>query len=677
MAFIPTNLQRILADFDICGSEGNARYSTPWKPRVNLLLDELEVNTDGETPVVTGRWLNQEGGSKNTFMAGFFPNHADKVVGDKTMRLMLSWELEDLPTPMPTKMYVMQVRDAFHDWRQDDVDYVVDTNSYFIPVQMSTHERTHLFEAFSGGYGGWSAAADFLQSRGHADYHTVGIDSCMGAALMYSMTHACCLIDAHSPVPAHTLVELNQNAVLHGDFDSTCWQTAVSSWGVDLMTISAPCPAWSNASDQSGVNDLQGLLLPQAILTARFLRPSVIAIEQVQGFSNHDHKVHVLSCLKHIGYRLVHQQVLDAAEFGACHRLRWLGIAVRVHEPTVAFSSFQGWPQVAQCTPASLHAIFAALFLDLEPLHLTDEMRTLGSDPALLPFFMTEGLRTATPQEVWAARSKSVLDVVPTFMSLYGAQHTISLHKLRKKGYMLHFLKQVEDGVEIERLFHPLEILMLHLIADRVFLPKSHGEAWRHVGNLICLPQALIILCNVHNAMHPENSINIPTIFHVLLSEHLSVPHLQTMWNEAGTLYTHIDTHQGSQELLRTHLQHAQTLWDKVGLSRLEPGQMWLPASGIQIVEQFLQRHMPHPAPSIISPPMIEHVDQDEVEEVVATCPFQIMVKIRVHTSQGISYFWIATDQPAAYFQNLFSMRLQLLEVPLTADGCTFELREG
>eukprot|EP00438_Fugacium_kawagutii_P021652 Skav223780 [mRNA] locus=scaffold575:7395:11870:+ [translate_table: standard] len=669
---VPEHLRSVLADYDVLGSHGNSRYGDPWQPRVNVLLDRVQVISDNDELILKGRWLNQEGGSKATFMQSVFPQHADSEVGDKELFLKLSWEKDERPDTIPSKMYLLRIRDAFHEWRQDDVDFVVDNDSCCVSLVPQPSSCTHVLEAFAGGYGGWSAAAEFLHAHGPCEYMTIGIDSCMGAAMMYAMTHECPIIDAHQTLPWDAIVRLNQGAVLHGDFDSSCWLSAISTWGVDVMAISAPCPAWSGAAGQSGIDSTQGLLLPQAILTARFLRPLVLTIEQVNGFGTHAHKKHVLNCIKHIGYKLVFQRTLDAAEFGAAHRIRWLGIAIRVHAPTIELSPFQGWPQIPQCTPENLHVLFPAGWVDEDPLILTHEMKQLGMDPKLVPFFLQDQLRGASPQQIWLARGTTPQEVVPTFMSLYGSQHSISPSSLHGKGFMLHFLRRYAGEHVEERLFHPSEILMMHLACDRFFIPSSCKEAWRHVGNIICLPHALVIMAHVHNGLHPNQTVTTSVLFNLLLSDHLGIPHLHIVSSEVGTLYVHCDTNHTPSDQLQMQLSNLQILWNKVGLSRMEPGELWTPLKGIQVLEIFLDQQLY--ASQCTIPNATQLVEGTEPSS-IATCPFNIMVKIRVITPQGCGFFWISTTQPCEYFQNLFSMRFHLTETADDPDGCSFTLQ--
>ena len=112
------------------------------------------------------------------------------------------------------------------------------------------------------------------------------------------------------------------------------------------MTISAPCPPWSGAGKQEGLNSDIGCLLPTMILRCRQLRPLMILLEQVNAFATHEHKRLCLDLLKHVGYKLVWQRVVDSAEFGSVTRLRWLALAVHRNAQAVDFQAVQMWPKI-------------------------------------------------------------------------------------------------------------------------------------------------------------------------------------------------------------------------------------------------------------------------------------------------------------------------------------------
>ena len=53
-----------------------------------------------------------------------------------------------------------------------------------------------------------------------------------------------------------------------------------------------------------------------------------------------------MDVLKHVGYQILWQRVLDSAEFGCVTRIRWLAMAVRRHASDVEIPQFENWPKV-------------------------------------------------------------------------------------------------------------------------------------------------------------------------------------------------------------------------------------------------------------------------------------------------------------------------------------------
>eukprot|EP00438_Fugacium_kawagutii_P005145 Skav207839 [mRNA] locus=scaffold3025:79789:83796:+ [translate_table: standard] len=304
-----------------------------------------------------------------------------------------------------------------------------------------------------------------------------------------------------------------------------------------VLTLSAPCPPWSNASSQSGLFDPLGLLLPQAILTLRILRPSVVVVEQVNGFASHSHKQLCIDCFKHVGYSLKWFRILDASVFGACERMRWLGLAVRTHDEAVSFSSFQLWPSISQQSPESLGA-FVPEFRDDPQLQISQQAKQLGSDFVMLPGYLKSKLRGAPAKVIWSSRCKAPNQVAKTFMSRYGQQHCLATKTLKERGYLAHFLTDVDaEGSSHDRYYHPIEIIMMHITTELAFVADRFTDSWPHIGICICVPHALVLLSNGLNCIQHIDNLDVHDVFHGLLDRHLNKHHLVELTNAFGTIF--------------------------------------------------------------------------------------------------------------------------------------------
>jgi DNA (cytosine-5)-methyltransferase 1 len=87
--------------------------------------------------------------------------------------------------------------------------------------------------------------------------------------------------------------------------------------GVDLLAGGLPCPPFSIAGKQLGVNDERNLF-PAALRLADEMRPRAVMIENVRGFLDavfEDYRLHLKRQLKKLGYT-TDWRLLNASEFG-------------------------------------------------------------------------------------------------------------------------------------------------------------------------------------------------------------------------------------------------------------------------------------------------------------------------------------------------------------------------
>ena len=138
------------------------------------------------------------------------------------------------------------------------------------------------------------------------------------------------LLDARNMDSWPDFAQHIRDFVIKADIDDNVWLPSVCRWGVHIMTISAAYPPWSGAAKCQGLNADQGCLLPSAILRCHQVRPQIVVLGQVNGFSTHQDKSLCIDLLRHDGYQLVWQKIVDAASFGGFTRLRWLAIAIRI-----------------------------------------------------------------------------------------------------------------------------------------------------------------------------------------------------------------------------------------------------------------------------------------------------------------------------------------------------------
>lgn len=132
--------------------------------------------------------------------------------------------------------------------------YKIDDSSVPIPIHAKTGEKLRVLEMFGGAIGGWACAINFLRKTLNLESQLVAIDSDIHAVYNYAMTHGATIVDAHKPLDRFALNDMEEDVILHGSIDSHGWLPAVAEWAPQLVTMSAPCPPWSAAGGEEGLD---------------------------------------------------------------------------------------------------------------------------------------------------------------------------------------------------------------------------------------------------------------------------------------------------------------------------------------------------------------------------------------------------------------------------------------
>ena len=655
----PSDLVDLVKDFDILGMAGHDSMFD----RCNLLLGNVSTSFENDTWLLHGTPLTPEGGSARMFQNRMFNPCPDKAMNQDVCTVL--WTLSHEPPCHSEKMLVWNVMDSFHHMRFD-VQWVFDHESVLLPLSSGVHSQVHVLETFAGATGGWSAATRFLQHHCNIPFQTISLDSDALAVQGFVMTHDSVWVDAQKPIPCCFMDGISRDVTLHGDISHTTWWAMVARWEVDIMTISAPCPPWSSASSGQGVESHVGLLFPQAILTARVFRPKILLVEQVNGFQTHRHKRYVLDLFRHVGYDVKWSAVLDSACVGAAKRLRWLAIAVRMHSDQVTPLPFQMWPKLDQCTPVSLNAIFSHEPWDFEKLKVSQLIEACASDHLLLPPAKRIKGCAETKIDPLQERTTKVDEVANTFMALYGSQHTLDKKILMQRGYLGHFLSDHSGTV---RLFHPLEILLIHVAFHRVYIEKDMQTAWRHAGNCITLPHALLLLSNavswIDNAC---DKCDVAQVFQALVDACMNMSFLETLEGRFGTLV--MDSRTTTKAKVDQLLQ-SMSVFDEVcqlvRQTRLLPLHGWSLETGILPLDDLKTSLMCGP---IMSPITI----QDSPDEVEPTAAFNPKLKALIQLDDFQLIFWVDSGVSFSMLESMFHDRYRVFETGLRSDGISLVL---
>eukprot|EP00438_Fugacium_kawagutii_P014596 Skav226989 [mRNA] locus=scaffold2341:240195:244754:- [translate_table: standard] len=623
------DIDDLLREYDIIGAIGCEGIG----PRVTALVEIVNINLREHSTVLHVRHFSVEGFGFAEFWTDKIHVPADQVLQDQTVKWMTN---EQMP-PRSTKVWM---RNLFQlDFA--GVNFLFDESSFWMPlieVHPTNNVLQHL-ELFAGGYGGWKSASDFMcsvASTGRIRTIAVEHDPVISAA--YAITNHATFIKPSEALPSDFLEQHSGDVIICADVLSPLWKKAVSAVGIDIVSISSPCPAWTGANDSPGLLREDGALLFQSIGECRFLRPTFILIEQVSNFAQHPHRQIITRALHWIGYKLIFQRTLNVQSLLRTDRPRWFGVAVRVHDDT-AIPAVPTW-QIDQFVITPIDAVFKCWTPSTQvDLQLTQEAIDIAKDPRL-----TRN-QSRTPDQVLQSRIYDGSDVIPTFMSMYGRQHTLNIQYLSQHKFYGHYLKDANFEHEC-RHWHPAEISLKHGLTGQCFQYDDCEIAWTIQGNIVTTVQVLPLMIACGNAKW-NTDMSVQELIPRYLSSRWQSHEVGFQKLTGGFLMTLL-TDPVPPQVLQDYdvlLRHIQTdptqpfLWTPDYLDRADSDMMCIGATQI-------------------SPPTQDASDTSD-QEPDRTLPFQTVLKAVIRLEQSSQQFWFVSNLPfqmiAQPWQDMYS----------------------
>ena len=634
----PWRLHELLSEFEMYGHPGPLEF----RELHNILIDEAIFLTD-PMKGFQGRLMVPEGVGLQSYIAGQFPSQKDQIMGDDM--IFIGWELDLAPPTTQGKMLLWNVRETpmshFMTWCFDEF-------SICIPMEECNNDRVKILELCSGGFGGWSMATTFLRERCGIPMQVVALDEEKQAVQDFAIGHSTTILEAHGTLPSD-IFKSQQDYLLHGDVRSTGWWTAVATWKPDILTLSAPCPPWTGAASSLGLACEQGMILPTGLILIRIFRPKVVLIEQVQNFASHPHKKFVLGIIKMCGYDIHWARIVNAADFGASHRFRWLCLAVRQQASIDVKHPFQMWPSIRQITPDKIPAFFRGEIPGSEKLIPTHKMLVLAMDETLLPPNKKIKREKKTGEQMLNERCHLGNEVTPTIMAMYGQQHELDRGLLEKKGYLAHFL--IDEKNE-KRLMHPLEIGIIHLVYKQVYVDHDFVRTWRHLGNQITMTHALLLITNALKIICqlPEQW-DIKSIFNEVLRTAMTMKDIHPIQGRYGTLFVDKKIPFDLNEVQGFLLAY-DFLRDNMDEIRLPRKHGWNATQGIFSIDEHRDAFV-----SAASQITVDHDDpkKEDAEYISPTCAFQPLLKVRLDLPLMHLDFWVHPELSTEDIASVFS----------------------
>ena len=568
--FLCDNLIEDIQKIDILGSKG-CKVATE---RCNLLLEIQERRFSQDDLVLQVQRFQPEGFGVDYFLADLLEIPMEERIQECDQ---LIWDVNLTIPPLGQLIWVMNATEINMVQGRWDFAYLADgkTTWMIAPTPCMDGRPFRCLEFFAGAYGGWKGALEVLSRQGVCS-QTVGVEIDERASKAYAMSHFANWIGPNVDLPCDWFSANQETWIWQQDVLNGKILVPLTHWQPHLVTISAPCPDWSAAGPAQGLLKPGAKLLFQTVLMCRWLRPMYIALEQVSNFHSHEHKHWIMKALHMVGYRLTWQKVCNLAIHAQTNRHRWLGLAIRMaeHVPQVSFSMWPAhectWPDVSTMIPQQ----------DLKTLHLNADIVELASSAGFLKITLTQ---LPTPEVIFAKRIYKPTDVFPTFMALYGQQHLMNREYLRKHGYLGHFVHEDKAPYHC-RFLHPAEVALLHGSCNKVYIDSDHKQAWHHLGNMIAIPHALLVLGNVVRALGILGK-EMDEVFQGFHELRLTANNSCLRKLNKGSFLVRKDT-----LLTREFLQHAKALEQSL---HQETCQLWSPTHGVLVQLRTLNMQNP------------------------------------------------------------------------------------
>lgn len=355
---------------------------------------------------------------------------------------------------------------------------------------------TNFVHLFSGGFGGWSQAHNWLASHGQIPqpHSTICVDADFRACYLTEKTFGYQMI-----YPGNQFEGCGRNLIINCLVDDPFWLQFVQAGCNLLVTISFPCQPFSTGGRKQGIDHHDGKAVIHAAQKVRLLQPIAVALENVAGFHRHCHAALVIRFFKWAGYTLQWQQSHELGSISAGQRERWLAVLIR-HDInplcSIGILSFTMFDK-----PSWNDALYEfALHPSIEEqLHIGEDLFSIYAAKEFLPKAKRDRHSLGDdPNQVLKARCPLPSDQLATLVASYTSQHHLSKQHIRYAGIFAE-LKLRSDGTFA--FFDPPKWASLLGCTSTLFIPRDVSEAFGVLGNAIATPQAaMAILCMVNLA---------------------------------------------------------------------------------------------------------------------------------------------------------------------------------
>ena len=375
-----------------------------------------------------------------------------------------------------------------------------------LPILHAQKDWKNIAEGFSG-IGGWSAGSKLL---GNSPVLMIEYDEQTAFACGFTWQ-----IPVMYPSEVVKCIQTNQlpeRLVLIADINCIFCQVLAGLMKVGTWLWSPPCQPWSKAGKLSGMSSQDGETFIRAIMGLRLGKPHCVNIENVPGLVEHKDYSQVKKLIDQIGYQVACSSIDKVHPLLPIFRKRWLctilpkDFVVPRGKKDLAYNTIipSEIPGIGKETSIGAAGCVQSVIQPWECEQVLPNKETLDllSRYDLLPMNVRKLQdKVMSPEQVLAARTKSLRHCLPNVMAMQGSQHTLPMQHLQEKG--LHaFL--IDDGLR-KRFSLPFEIAAAMGFGSNTVLPSVYISAWRITGNALSVPHAALQCFRAHIMMGDQS----------------------------------------------------------------------------------------------------------------------------------------------------------------------------
>eukprot|EP00438_Fugacium_kawagutii_P007017 Skav233753 [mRNA] locus=scaffold1792:300466:304788:- [translate_table: standard] len=341
---------------------------------------------------------------------------------------------------------------------------------------------------FAGAFDGWSRAFAWLESHSmFAVENTIELDCDPRVAKSW---------DLRGYEVVNHKVRISDKLPgtkvgFHGPVSDLSWLNWIRKSNNIWLTMSPPCPSWSNGGVQSGLNCANGISFLEAISVAKRMRPLIISCECSDTIINHPHFAALRFSLSQAGYKTVWSSVNEHADLVNMKRRRWLALFFRRDIASLPIGGTfkvtgQAKPGWDDCTFR-----FHVPPVVMDQLLLTPDLIDQYGCSRFLPHGWRRDVSDLSdPLQVLRARVILPDSVMPTLCASYTRQHCLDEDHLVRKG----IFASLTDSNGTIRFLDPVRFVGLMATPNdqAVPMPVDVPSAFVGLGNCITVTQALL-----------------------------------------------------------------------------------------------------------------------------------------------------------------------------------------